>query len=137
MLGVERLETLRELLEGILLGQVALEIAQVFGDMAPGRLVDYLVRSRALATAAQAGFEEVMHPLRPGGGILLRHIDTQDHEILGQEIGDAKIVDRWHDQSFGEVSTGAENDQSARRSDRRLFSRGGFSAHERILGALL
>ena len=105
-----------ELLIGFALFEITLEKNHARGDGFPQAVVDLLAafRQRLGQEVAQRGL--------PLFRTLVVVIHPDQRQPLRQHAGSRQIVERGHDQPFGEIAIGAENHDGA--AGRRLFVRG-------------
>ena len=92
--------------------EVALDVGDVAGQALPGVLID-LVDPAFAGGLADEAFHHLVQAVAPFVGIEIGEIDADQLEVLGQQAGGGKVVQRRHQQPLGQVAAGAEDDHGA------------------------
>src|ERR1700748_196063 len=121
------LQQVAELLEGGIVGEVAAQIAHLIEQILPGVMVDRF--GLELAAARQEALHhgvEIVAPLINGQ---VGKIDTDQGEILRQQVADREVVERRHDEPLGQIAARTKNHHGA--------GAGGLRFERLVFGGLL
>src|SRR6185437_5930058 len=99
-----------QLFVGVGLEEIDGQIGHRAGKLFPNMLVDGAGMELA-ALPLDGVLDEIMQPVAPILGRTLVVIDADNGELVGQQAGFEQIVERRHDQPFGEVAARAEDHQ--------------------------
>ena len=104
------------------LGQVALDVGQFRGKPLPDRVVDVIDVELRRGVSDEA-FQHVVKMVSPAFGRAGREINADQGEVVRQQFGAFKVVERWHHQTLGQIAAGTEDDHGAGVSRTRLAPR--------------
>ena len=96
--------------------EVARQVTHPVGEPLPSGLVEFVEMKPAIVRDESFhGLGEVRAPLRSSDG---GEIDADETKLVGELMVVGEVIERWHNQTLGQVAGGAENDHRTGRRHR-------------------